>query len=344
MQTLTENKVMSRVFPIIAGTIDIFSQENLRFTNLKNLIDSFIIKSQSDLYDGVRPEKLNKQIRDELGFYIVLSTNTVASYLPNFFTKTKDFKKITDVCKRQTLYNGALDARGIHKLRLYIDSETTYNNNAYTIASTYYDNSEALKLYTTHCTLSINSNRDYEYRITQLNSWNITGNPDIFRQETSVLRNTRDLTKKNRKELIAAANSKTLSTKHLDLILFTQSFVLLLSNEIIYLESETSADELVLNLDTFTSFSYRTSVRAQTSLSFKIFSNQQFKKTSQVNKRSSRRSEVSEFDLKLHETARSYQKFIFRDISHPRYKDSFFIQNLCIRQTLRNKIFRSNTE
>ena len=167
---LTENKVISRAFPIIAGTTDIPSQENLRFTNLKDLIDGSIIKPQSNLYDGVRSEKLNKQIRDELGPYIILSTNTVAPCLPNFFTKAKGPKETTDVYKRQALYNSAISARGIHELRLYIDPKTTYNNNAYTIASTYYGGSKALKLYTTYYILFTNSNHDYKYCIIQLNS------------------------------------------------------------------------------------------------------------------------------------------------------------------------------
>lgn len=42
-QALTENTVMSTVFPIIAGTADIPSQENLLFGNLKNLTDGSIM-------------------------------------------------------------------------------------------------------------------------------------------------------------------------------------------------------------------------------------------------------------------------------------------------------------
>ena len=51
-------------------------------------------------------------------------------------------------------------------------------------------------------------------------------------------------------------------TEYLDLVLSTQSFVLLLSNEATYLESETLTDELALDVSTFTSSSYRTPVRA----------------------------------------------------------------------------------
>jgi len=86
--------------------------------------------------------------------------------LSNFFTKTKDFKETIDVCMQQALYNNAMNVRKIYELRLYINLETIYDNNAYTIASTYYDDSKTLKLYITHYTLLINSNCDYEYRMT----------------------------------------------------------------------------------------------------------------------------------------------------------------------------------
>jgi uncharacterized protein (DUF1919 family) len=157
------------MFLIIAGIADISSQKNLLFGNLKHLIDDSIIKAKSDCYDGSRSANLNKQIRKELGPYIVSSTNIVASCLPNFFTKKKEFNENIAVCKRQALYDDALNAREIHELRLYVDSETTYDNNAYTITSTYYDDSDDLTIYFTHSTSFNDSQNPTEYRMTQLN-------------------------------------------------------------------------------------------------------------------------------------------------------------------------------
>ena len=123
-EALTENTVMSKAFPIIAGTADIPSQENLLFGNLKHLTDDSITKAKPDCYDGSRPADLNKQILEELGSYIVPSTNTTASCLPNFFTEGKAPNGSIAMCKRQALYDGALGARGIHELRSYVDPET----------------------------------------------------------------------------------------------------------------------------------------------------------------------------------------------------------------------------
>ena len=294
MQALTENTLMSKAFPIIAGTSDIPSQENLLFGNLKHLTDGSITKAKPDCYDGSRPADLNKQIREELGPYIVPSTNTAAPCLPNFFTEGKGPNGNTAVCKRQALYDGALGARGIHELRSYVDPETAYDNNAYTITSTYHGGTGALKLYSTHLTPSMSPGIPIEYRMTQLNGWDMTGNPDTFRQGASALRNARDWAKEKREELMIAANGKVPDAEHSDLVSSTQSFVSLSSTEATHPESETSADELALEVGTFTSSSHRTSVRAQTNLPPKVSSNRRSKKTSQVNKRPSRRPEVSQ--------------------------------------------------
>ena len=108
------------------------------------------------------------------------------------------------------------------------------------------------------------------------------------------MRNVRDWAKKKRKELIIAANDKTLDPGQSSLILFTDSFVSLLSNEAIYPESETSVDEFALNVDTFSNSNYRIMIRAQMNLPLKISSNRQSKKASQVRKRLNKRLEASQ--------------------------------------------------
>ena len=293
-ESLTENTVMSKAFPIIAGTADIPSQENLLFGNLKHLTDGSITRAKPDFYDGSRPADLNKQIREELGPYIVPSTNTAAPCLPNFFTEGKGPNRNTAVCKRQALYDGALGARGMHELRSYADPETAYDNNAYTITSTYHGGTGALKLYSTHLTPSMSPEISIEYRMTQLNGWDMTGNPDTFRQGASALRNARDWAKEIREELMIAANGKVPDAENSDLVSSTQSFVSLSSNEATHPESETSTDELALDVGTFTSSSHRTPVKAQTNLPATVSSNRRSRKASQVNKGPSRRSEVSQ--------------------------------------------------
>ena len=90
---------MSKAFPVITGTADIPSQKNLLFGNLKHLTDDSIAKAKPDFYDRSRPADLNKQIGEELGPYIVPSTNIAAPCLPNFFTESKGLKGTIDVYK-----------------------------------------------------------------------------------------------------------------------------------------------------------------------------------------------------------------------------------------------------
>ena len=207
-EALTEDNIMSKAFPTIAGTADIPSQENLVLGSLKPLTDGFITTVKPDCYDGSRPADLNNQIREDLGPYIVPSTNTAALCLPNFFIEEKEPDGNPAVGKRLALYDGALGARGIYQLRSYINPETPFDNNAYTITSTYHGGSGILTIYSTHPTLSNNPQNPIEYRMTQLNGWNMTGNPEAFRQGASALRNARDWAKKQREDLIIAANSK----------------------------------------------------------------------------------------------------------------------------------------
>ena len=243
---LTENKVMSKAFPIIVGATNTPLQENLRFTNLQNLTDGSITNAQPDFYDGARPEDLDQRIREELGPYIIPSTNTATPCLPNFFMEGKGPNGPPDVSKLQAMYDGALGARGIHELRSYVDSETAYDDNAHTITSTYHP-SGLLTLYTTHAVKSTNPNRQTDYRMTQLRSFAMTDAPDTFRQGATFFRNCRDLTRDERTKLIRAANAKVVNAETSGFDSSTQSLVSPSSNEPIHLESETSADELAMD-------------------------------------------------------------------------------------------------
>lgn len=59
-KALTKNTVISKAFPIIAGTADIPSKENFLFGNLKHLTDGSITKAKPDFYDGSRPAEFKK--------------------------------------------------------------------------------------------------------------------------------------------------------------------------------------------------------------------------------------------------------------------------------------------
>lgn len=148
------------------------------------------------------------------------------------------------MAKRQACFDGALGARGVHRLRSFeADSTLACDNNAYTITSTYHDGQ--LKMYTVHPTPSTNSQDSPEYHITQLRSFAMTDARERFREGASAFRNARDWAKIQRDELIAAANSRLMGipneTPSLEPSTHSVSQATIQPDAP---ESETSADEL----------------------------------------------------------------------------------------------------
>ncbi len=143
---------MRKSFPITTGDANISFQENIPFGNLEDLTDGSITKAKPDFYDGSKPARLHKRVREKLGHYIVPSTNESAPCLPNFFAEGKDPTGSAPVARRQALYDGALAARGVHMLRSYIDPETAFDNKSYTITSTYHGGTGTLAIFANHPT------------------------------------------------------------------------------------------------------------------------------------------------------------------------------------------------
>ncbi len=171
-------------------------------------------------------------------------------------------------------------ARGVHELRSYIDGETLYDNNAYTITSTYHGDTGDLKIYSMHPTSSKDPQNPIEYHMTQLRGWKMTDTPDVFRQGASALRNARDWAQEKRKELIAAANGKVLVTESSEPNSSANSFLSPSPNENVNQESDTSTDELALQIAPLASSSNRAPVGARKNPSPKAPSNRRLKRRS----------------------------------------------------------------
>ncbi|KAI9670795.1 MAG: hypothetical protein M1817_003906 [Caeruleum heppii] len=250
-EALTEAMVMRKPFRIISGDANISSASELPFGNLEPLTNGTLVDAKPDFYDGVQPTKIDRRIRQELSSHIIPSTQQQAPALPNFFLEAKGPHGDVIVSKRQACYDGALGARGMHSLRTYgaEDHEEAYDNNAYTITSTYHSGSGTLQLYATHPTQAANPESGPEYYMTQIKSFAMTGAAETFREGASALRNARDWTREQRDETIVAANDRlrdlpreVSGLESSDLSMLSQ-----FTNDTIVLESETSADELALD-------------------------------------------------------------------------------------------------
>ncbi|OJD24959.1 hypothetical protein ACJ73_03671 [Blastomyces percursus] len=201
-----EKPVTTTVIPIIEGNISDHkcTGGGYLFGNLAHLTDGTLAQAKPDHFYGARPEQLNRQIRKELSDRIIPSTQDDLPMAPNFFLEAKGPDGSLAVATRQACYDGALGARGMHSLQSYQQDELTYDNNAYTITSTYHGGT--LKLYTTHLSEPRGPGCRPEYIMTPLRSFSLTDTYDTFRQGLAAYRNARDWTKEMRDEFIAVAN------------------------------------------------------------------------------------------------------------------------------------------
>ncbi|KAK5015217.1 hypothetical protein LTR60_002980, partial [Cryomyces antarcticus] len=250
-----------------------------------------------DFYDGALPQQLDRRVRNELSQYIVPSKNFSTPALPNFFAEAKGPDGSAAVAKRQACYDGAIGARGMLHARSYASGDDMeYDGNAYTITSTYHNSTGTLMMYTTHPTQPVESDGKPGYHMTQLNTWGMTGNLETFRQGASAFRNARDWAKEQRDDAITRANAKAnnspgglsgIKSSGLNLLSSFASegpsqasatsvdeapyTIESLSQETSFTsdtavhESETSADELALDLKTPAKRSSRHSKRLQQS-------------------------------------------------------------------------------
>ncbi|KAL2390565.1 hypothetical protein RJ035_001103 [Blastomyces gilchristii] len=99
----------------------------------------------------------------------------------------------------------------MHSLQSYQEHESTYDNNTYTLTSTYHGGQ--LKLYTTHLTKPSGPDSRPEYIMTQLNTWGMTGNLETFQQGAAAYRNAQDWAKEKRAGVIRAANERFSETE-----------------------------------------------------------------------------------------------------------------------------------
>jgi hypothetical protein len=134
----------------------------------------------------------------------------------------------------------------MQSLQLYGQPELVYDNNAYTITSTF--DGEHLHIFTTHPTQPADPSGRPEYHMNQLNTWGMTGNAETFRQGATAYRNMRDWTKEKRDEFIEVANKRAANTPQ-DMSFESSGYSepSTSTNMVTVLESDTSADELAFD-------------------------------------------------------------------------------------------------
>ncbi|KAI9043004.1 uncharacterized protein KD926_004795 [Aspergillus affinis] len=220
-----EQLVIKNILPILEGEEKacFWSGAGHPFKKLAPLTDGTLAHARPDFYHGAPLNQLNPAIRKQLKDQVIPTAKSNRPIAPNFFVEAKGHDGSHSVVRRQACYNGALGARAMHSLQQFgnrsgSDTTTTpacYDNNAYTMTSTYH--SGTLGLYTTHPTQSrFNSNyphRDTDYLMTRVGKWALDGSPESFQQGITAYRNARDLAQEQRDGFIRQANERYASDR-----------------------------------------------------------------------------------------------------------------------------------
>ncbi|KAK2808773.1 hypothetical protein FQN50_004445 [Emmonsiellopsis sp. PD_5] len=203
-----EQVVMSSIIHVIEGEIaDIRCVgSGYVLTNLAAITDETISPAKPDRFFGARPEQLDTRVQKHLKRFIVPSTQRDLPLAPNFFLEAKGPDGIHSTARRQACYDGAIGARGMHRLQSYGRDELVYDNNAYTITAVYQPGT--LNLYATHPARPTGSQTGPQYFMTKIRSFAITDSPESFREAATWYRNAMDWTKEKRDEFIEAANAR----------------------------------------------------------------------------------------------------------------------------------------
>ena len=208
--------VIKDALPLIIGHSDIPHSGGFAFKNLKPLTDGKSLKPAfPKSYDGCLPRELNKSIREQLGEYIVPTSNVMVPCLPTFFTECAGPTGVVRVGERHILYAGALGARAVHHLRSFItDPTTALDNNAYVLTALYHSPTGMLWIYAIRAIASPSPNESFahpkklQYRMTLISRFNLTLSPESFRDGVGAYRNAKEWAKEQRDELVRAANAK----------------------------------------------------------------------------------------------------------------------------------------
>ncbi|KAL8791169.1 MAG: hypothetical protein Q9195_006008 [Heterodermia aff. obscurata] len=205
----SENKATGTVMPIFQGTIRnarCIDGPDIRLANLANMMTGNDHKAKPDIWYGAHPDQIDSRIRDnqQLGTYIVSTTTGSRPCAPNFFVEAKGPGGSHGVMMDQACFDGAVGARGIHKLQTYNQKVPTYDNKAYTISTAYH--AGQLKMYSHHLRQPNGPGTDEEYYMELLSSWSLVGGRLTLLEGMIVFRNAEDWTKAQRNAVIEHAN------------------------------------------------------------------------------------------------------------------------------------------
>ena len=201
-----EPNVMIRVYPMLVGPPDTtFTTEFDRLMGELCLFHPNITHGKPDAYDGNILDLREPFVRD-LRDFLVPSNATKPAGASNYFMEVKGTHGRSDVLKRQVLHDGALGARAMFVLQNYGQDEPLYDGNAYALVSSYNAGEGTLRLHATYP--SRDASGQTVFQLTDVNTYNLTGDVESFNRGISALRNARDFCRREREQVISNAKAQ----------------------------------------------------------------------------------------------------------------------------------------
>ena len=249
----SESRVMVNVVPLIAGSKDrsYNTAGDISFNNMEKFHPN-VTTPTPDLYYGASPSQIDSRVQDDIGQYIIPSTNTTHPAAPNYFLAAKAKSGNANVAQRQAMYDNAIGARNMHQLQNHGNATLVYDGNAYSLSSTYHPGTGTLQMYATHPAPPARRGGNSRYYTTQLDTYGMTGNANSFRSGATAYRNAREWTQEKRDHFIAGANAVA-QRRSTETISFDENEDSDVSSDAEEQSdnSETSTDELALEHDSF---------------------------------------------------------------------------------------------
>ena len=177
--------------------------KNILFTNIDPITDN-IAYAKPDYYYGAQPEQIHQDVRDQLSKNIVPSKHSHLPTVPNFFLEAKGPDGSLPEARRQALHDGAIGARAMQSIQSYGKSEPVYDNNAYTISSTYQNG--LLQIYSHYTSQPHGHRKRPEYYMHRLGAYAMMNSIETFLDGAKAFKNARDLTTEHRNAAIVRAN------------------------------------------------------------------------------------------------------------------------------------------
>jgi len=164
-----------------------------------------LVTAQPDYCEGNAQDARSMHIRRDLDTYIVPSLHSDVLFLPNFFVEVKGEEGSLAVARRQTCYDGALGARGIHHLQNH-SLPIAFDNNAYTFTSVF--QSGRLDIYAHHITQPEGPGLEPHYHMTSILTRSLDAMVESFREGVTAFRNAQDMAHEYREHFIQGANRR----------------------------------------------------------------------------------------------------------------------------------------